>query len=329
MAAEVLDVLLIRAHDDGPEFDREETNEVGHLMNNRVSLSSDGTISLGWSAQLPTHKEILHCCLPAWNWQGESGFHPTLQFSTHHALINSKPANPDDYNWDRDQRIREYVALSRIVHPSATSFDYCARLTKNDEAGWNIIPSSTSQSAYTSSKRTFLRLDEWRQTAILVEKWQGVKSLAARIVKALWWREKTAQEYFPRTRWPSLVTAIESLIKIWGQRRFGSTENFVRGMLLFAQELRVNYTEQDARLSYDIRSRQTHGGEWPMHSIRKYNEKNGQPVQEENLNTTVIDLYDRTEALLDGALKKSIEDDQFRSIFLDDAILTDRLDRAK
>lgn len=336
MPKKVIDVLLIRAHDEGRRDDAEEAREVVDLMRRTVPLSSDGHILVGWDRQLPPHKDILDCCLSSWKWSGKTGFHPTRQFGTNFALINQRPAKPDEYNWDPDQRLGELVALSRIVHSSATSFDYCARLTRTGDSEWDIIPAGGESSAYTNNPRSFLRLGEWQATARLVEKWRTQKLVPrvakGRVANALWWRERAAREYYSEARWPFLVTAIESLVKIWGKRpRFGSTDNFVRGMRMLAKSLRRPYTQREAKKAYEIRSTHTHGGRWPVNFVALYRIKSRRPQTLLNDRRRVElqgRLYDKTEAILDAALRKAIEDDGFGKLFLDNDLLANHLKTA-
>lgn len=332
MCKRVVDVLLIKAHDSGREDDQAEVDDVVRLMKNRIALTSDGHVSVGWDETLPSREDILDCCLPAVKWQGRSGVQPTRQFSTNYALLNDAPAKPKALNWDPDGRLAEFVALSRIVHPSAIDFEYCARLIPKGGVEWDIIPADDLPAAYTSNQRTFLLSDEWRTTAELVKRWRASGSFHNkpnhRISKALWWREKTAQEYYLDARWPFLSTAIEALVKLWGtQSKFGSKDNFVRGMRLLSEELKIEYSTQDAKLAYDIRSSFSHGQGWPRHSINSYRIRNGEPELSDDRECPkeTMPLYDKTEAVLDRALKKAILDDEFRRIFLDDALLSGRL----
>ncbi len=333
MCKQVIDVLLVNADVLGREKGKEERDDVWHLMKNRIALADDGHISVGWDETLPLQEDILDCCLPAVRWQGKPGLHPTRQFSTHYALLNDAPAKPEEWNWDPDQRLREFVVLSRIVHPSAIGFEYCARLIKKSSSEWDIIPADGLPAAYPTNPRTFLLSNEWQTTANLVERWRESGAFHNesnhRIYNALWWREKTAEECYLQARWLFLIIAIEALIKLWnGPNRLGSTKNFVYGMQLLSSELGVEYSVEDARLAYSIRSSFSHGQDWPLHSINSYRTKNGKHelVEDRECPMETTPLYDRTETVLDWALKKAIEDDEFQHLFVDDALLSEHLD---
>jgi len=347
MEKRVVDVLLIRAHDEGRASDDIETEDVLTLMENRVQLSQEGcAISVGWDAALPSLDEIVDCCLPSWRWNGQKNVQPTRQFGVHCGLINEQPARPADFNWDPDYRLTEFVAISRIVHPSAVSFEYCARLRLNANGQWDIIPTGGLPNAYVRDKcRTFLLIEEWRRTAELVAKWRWRKQNSPnhRLTNALFWREKSAQEYYMHVRWPTLVTAIESLVKLWDQTgttaiqpskkqpSYGSTENFVRGVRFLAKEVGIAYTKEEARLAYEIRGSHAHGREWPIHRIRSYLVKNGQPAVVANTQDWVEaaeELYEKTQSVFDRATQKAIQDDSLFAVFNDDTLLASHLARA-
>lgn len=336
MAMKVIDVLLIQAHDDERDSDQEETREVLSLMSERVALTSDNSISVGWDSAFPDRSEIVDCCMPSWNWSGKRGFHPVRQFATHFALINEGPAKPDEYNWDPDQRLQEFVALSRVVHPSSIGFSYCARLKATGGSGWNIIPASNPSYAYTNNPRTFLRLSELRVAATLAEKWrmqkQRFEMANGRIANALWWREKAAQEYYLEARWPLLITAIECLIKLWRKKpRMGSTKNFVHGMRMLAKRVGKPYSQREAKKAYAIRSTFAHGGRWPVNFPKLATIRKRGPETVQNDHRRVErqwQLYEKTEAVLDGAIRLAIENDQFGGIFQNRARLASQVDSA-
>lgn len=336
MSKRLVDVLLINADDGGRTAIADETREDVDLKRRLVPLTSDGHILVGWDSRLPSRKEILDCCLPSWNWSGRPGFHPTRHFATHFALINEFPAKPDEYNWDADQRLREFVALSRLIHLSATSFDYCARLIQRSESRWDIIPANNPSSAYTGNPRSFLRLSEWKATATLVEKWRVLRVrpriAKGRVATAIWWREKAAQEFYAEVRWQHLVTSIESLIKIWGKHsKLRSTDNFVRGMRMLAKAIKRPFTQREARKAYETRSTHTHGGRWPVNFPRLNSVRRRRPTMFQNdqrrLKLQEL-LYNKVEGILDGAIRKAIEDDAFGGVFLNNGLLLSELQHA-
>ena len=67
---------------------------------------------------------VFESCDPPGHWLRK----PARQFGQLYAFVRDFADQGDMYNWDPDSRLRECVALSRLVHPTSISFRYAARM---------------------------------------------------------------------------------------------------------------------------------------------------------------------------------------------------------
>lgn len=271
-------------------------DELPWFQKNKIWLTSD--IWLGYPVGTP---EMMRQC--------ERRGLPSPPNGAFYVLVNESPAKPTLFDWDPDERLAEIIVFSRIVHPTAFGYDYCARVWLSDDGRpRNILPPRTAGArAYTvNGDRPWLTRDEWSQVGRLVEQWRtSDANKCKRFRSAIWYREKIAQEYYLDVRWCLLVTAIECLIGVgFGKTRVGRGKQFRHGCVELASTCESVLSETEAHEAWHRRSSLVHGQGWPTGALR-----NDKPED---------DLYERLEGILDAAIRKGISDPAFRAHFSSD-----------
>jgi hypothetical protein len=128
----------------------------------------------------------------------------------------------------------------------------------------------------------------------------------ARVPTALWFAEYVAQEAYGEVRWVNAVTALEALLATSDERIV--TQFKVRFTAL-AQALGHTWVSRSQAVKiYEIRSAIVHGG----------HRRDGPRGRETN------ELRLQVEEILRTALRKAIEDDEFRSSFATDEAVAAR-----
>ena len=228
-------------------------------------------------------------------------FDPVPQFGQLYAFWNENPGEPSKYIWDPDENLASAVALSRLVHPTSTGFEYSARIMFNSDSKIKqIIPGPVSgflAHAYVAPPVTRNWLTDNDVSALhnlLVDYHAISPNRSRRIGRALWNHEYAAASQYLDVRWTTIATALESLVHT---DRHSSTKQFVHRVTALANRVGINFTQDDARNAYDLRSTLAHGQE---------------VVPCEDATT---DLYRRMESILRSAIRTAIHDATFRAIF--------------
>ena len=160
-------------------------------------------------------ERVMGACEPA----GEN-FRPVRQFGQLYTFVRRNP--PTDA-WDRDMRLQQCVAISRLVKPTSVGFEYSARL-EFDHRGeaLSIAPSAATgfgAQAWIASENQ----DDWfEKTDIdsLKNLWGEINFplVPERIGRAFWYHEYAARTEFAAIRWVLVCTGIESLINTGADR---------------------------------------------------------------------------------------------------------------
>ena len=257
-------------------------------------------------------------------------------FGTCYVLVCTNPSQPDEFNWDPDQRILRCVVFSRLVHPTAIGFKYAARLRFDEDGEISTVEPSPWHAAYTVSdvdklqQRHWLEEGEWTNVSKLLSRWpiSAAKSLP-RINRALRYFEKTARERDLVDRYELLVRTAEIL---WGEpfeedkiadkdktnakgkrsrkSNQGRGARFKSGLSCLAYEFGIEVSKEQADRAWNFRSRVTHGVELP------------QPPAREAPNAIVspdafdmFEPYRKVEEVVRMTIRRAIEDDDFAARF--------------
>ena len=244
------------------------------------------------------------------------GYHLPTPPQAAYALWRRHPDSeaPPGPAFDADNKLTTCVLLSRLVHPTSIGFQYAARVRIWDGRDRQITAlrdRSINPNAFVIDERSnWLVPNDIAALSYLFDNFYR-HTRPNRINSALWYSEYAARTYYTDLRWPLIVTGLEALVKIYGERvsgtkggsrKVGSTECFVdRLSQLGWIDHRLALPVNDLTEIYDTRSVLTHG----------------QPLGA--LDERKRDLYTAAELLLRGIAFRAIVDTTFRGIFASDA----------
>lgn len=235
---------------------------------------------------------------------------PWRQFAQLYAFVRELGEQAEIYRWDDDNRLSSVIALSRLVHPTSTGFQYAARVGFEADGIKRVYPArivGISKEAFLSQsrKRDWLTKTDANVLRDLVP--SLTKKLPKRVHNALWHHEYAIRTYYVDHRWTLVCTGLEALVHT---DRHGSTAQFKRRVPRLAVELGINISETEAETAYDARSRLAHGASF-------LGGPDG-PTPEQ------LNLYDRLEDTLRLAVLRGLRDDSFASVLQDDAQIRSR-----
>jgi hypothetical protein len=231
-----------------------------------------------------------------------------------YAFIRSpapEPA-PGEHDFDTDLRLRTAITLSRLVHPTSIGLTHAVRIRTKGEPreNWEIGPRVGEPAFVLDLNDNWLIPADIPLLAELIRAWNP-NTAPKRLKAAIWYFEMAARAYYVDLRWPLLVTALESLVKIKDERRangrpLGSTSAFV-GRLT-----RIGETDPSLCL--------------PADDLREIYEKRSDLVHAlglVDLHDATQSLYRKLETLTRAFLRKMILDPQFAAHFASDTALAD------
>lgn len=230
-------------------------------------------------------------------------FDPTPQFGPRYAFWNTRPAQPDGYNWDPDQSLATAVALSRLVRPTSIGFKYSARVTLGSANQIElIVPGPVcgllAHAYVVPDGHDWLSDQDASEVSCLFASFAEISSsLPKRVKRAFWNCEYAAALEWVDVRWTVIAAGLEALVHT---DRNGSTRQFVDRVATLAKRLSVDFTESDVERAYDVRSSGVHGRGF------------------ESLDDSTLAVYCKMETVLRSSIRRAIEDGAFRGIFLDE-----------
>lgn len=275
-----------------------------------------------------TAELVMNACTPRGHY-----FVPVRQFGQRYSFV--KEVSLDEleqrhFAWDTDGTLDDALTLSRLIRDNGYSTEYAARLIdyedgqrcivyvlhRKDKAIWRL-----------RRDREWLDAAEGRELAgLLAAYWECREELPPRVRRAMW-----RMAYVPRIRWadivvPILVSGLEALLKI-GRRDL--TEQFKKRAPALAADLGVDGLSEDlAERLYDGRSDWVHGSHvqlfaGPSAGAETPGEEEPEGPQssdERSAFTEVALLQD----VLRGAVRRAIEDSEFRQVFVADESIAER-----
>lgn len=275
---------------------------------------------------------VMNACTPRGHY-----FVPVRQFGQRYSFIKEVPLEELEehhFAWDTDGTLDDALTLSRLIRDNGYSTEYAARLLdyedgqrcivyvlhREDKAIWRL-----------RRDREWLDASEGRElAALLAAYWECREQLPPRVRRAMW-----RMAYAPRIRWadmvlPVLIGGLEALLKI---SRYGLTEQFKKRAPALAADIRVDgFSEDLAERLYDGRSDWVHGShvqlfagpspsaETPAEEEPAEEPEGPQGSDEQSAVAEVALLQD----VLRGAVRRAIEDDEFRRVFVADETIADR-----
>lgn len=241
-------------------------------------------------------------------------FKPIRQYGAPYGFVRvSAPyTQQEGLQFDHDGRLLSCVALSRLVHPTSLGFQYSARIRQWKNGHRQIVPHTPHDvNAYafvTDIDRNWLIPDDAPVLSQLFTAYFSSKP-PQRVLAALWNHETVARNHYIDVRWPLLVTGLEALVHLAGERDLrnpvkyaGSTRVFVQRLVAIGKHQPALAVPEDVlRDIYDRRSTLAHGQSFGA------------------LDPATKILYRATEDLLRGILRIAILNSTFASTFASDA----------
>jgi len=237
---------------------------------------------------------------------------PVRQFAQLYSFIRELPDDSDLYRWDEDNELTAAIGLSRLIHPTFIGFAYAARVGYESDGVKQIFPAQIkgiSSDAFLSPnrKRDWLTDSEANRLHTLVSILR--QQLPKRVHNALWHHEYASRTYFLDQRWTLVCTGLEAFVHT---DRTRNTAQFTRRVPALASDIGVNISEAEAVEAYDLRSLLAHGVSFLSTGTSQ------------GPSTSQLNLYDRLEDALRMAVLRAMQDQPFRDIFSDDALIRAR-----
>jgi hypothetical protein len=271
---------------------------------------------------------VMNACTPRGHY-----FVPVRQFGQRYSFVKEVPLNELDerhYAWDTDGTLDDALTLSRLVRDNGYSTEYAARLLdyedgqrcvvyvlhREDKAIWRL-----------RRDREWLDAAEGRElAALLAAYWECREQLPPRVRRAMW-----RMAYAPRIRWadmviPILVGGIEALLKI-GRRDL--TQQFKKRAPALAADVGIDGLSEDlAERLYDGRSDWVHGSHvqlfaGPSTGAETPTEEEPEGPQSSDERSAFAEVA-LLQDVLRGAVRRAIEDAEFRQVFAVDEAIAER-----
>jgi hypothetical protein len=258
---------------------------------------------------------VMNACTP----RGHN-FAPIRQFGQRYSFVlDVDPAEYEEhpFRWDRDGVLYNAFTLSRLVRDHAYSLEYAARIVDFEDGTQTVIYTTIAPGRKAAYR---LRRDrEWLDPAegaelrdLLAAYWEAKLSPLTRVGKAIWRAEYATSIAWGDLSVPFLASGLECLLKT---ERYKATRQFVARVPALAAEVGVDGVDEDlAERIYDARSSWIHGAHVELFS-GKGQDSEGPATREQ---WEVFAEIARVQDVLRAAVRRSIEDREFREIFADD-----------
>jgi hypothetical protein len=304
MVERVIDYLLVTTD---PAVPGEELNGVS-------TAGSHGPIALTDQVRIDSiDEELAHRLMLACELRGER-WEPARQYGVAQAFVreidftDDRCGNP--YAWDEDQAIYVALALSRLIRPHATGCDYALRRIIDTDDRERLVSHDAEEARVAfridDRSRGWLDVGEAEQLRALLAVYDHA-AMPSRIKRAMWLCELMVRERYLEDALPLIVAGLEALLKVGSGRL---TDQFSQRTAALSAELSTGLDEARCEDAYDDRSGVVHGAQVdlsiPVHRTRWVSEVDG------------------LQQTLRAAIRKAIEEPQFRALFASDAAIEAR-----
>jgi hypothetical protein len=246
-------------------------------------------------------------------------FHPVRQFGQRYSFVREFPLDEFEkrhYAVDPDGVLSDALMLSRLVRDNGFSMQYAARVVDYEDGQQSVIylPGSEGKAVYRLRRdREWLDGPEAEELETLLAVYWGA-DLPERVRRAFWRVEYATWQRYADVALPMIVGGLEALAKI-GRRDL--TLQFKRRVSALAGEVGVEGVDEDfcGRL-YDGRSDWVHGSHVQLFDPA---ETDGTDPEQRQ----VIADIEKLQATLRRALRRAVEDPEFRAIFDSDEMIAE------
>jgi hypothetical protein len=240
----------------------------------------------------------------------------TRQFGQLYSFWREVPEAEYDGNlfaWDPAQAIAEAIALSRFLLDNAHSFEFAGRVIDRAEGRRRIAPLTghDGRIAYRSRKdRFWFTTDEAQTLRALLDHYRAVKDeLPDRVSRALWHADRSCYCRYINEAVTNIATGLEALLSTGEDEPI--TAQFTKRAKAVADELGIETSLTYWSWVYDARSKNVHGAESKLVAPVGWDETDDDPPPD------VVKIA-KAQDVLRAAIRKSIEDDDFRAEFASD-----------
>jgi hypothetical protein len=219
--------------------------------------------------------------------------------------------------WDPARAIGEAVVLSRLVLDNAHSYEFAGRVIDRTDGYRKIAPLTgyDGRVAYRARKARFWFTDaEATELRTLLELYRAVKDvLPDRVKRALWQAELSAQSRYLTEAVTHIATGLEALLNAGEEEPIAA--QFVKRSRQLADELEIEGTSNTYwSWIYGARSHVVHGAESKLLAPTGWAESDEEPPPD------VVKIA-KAQDVLRAAIRRAIEDDDYRGVFeTEDAI---------
>jgi len=244
---EALDLLLV------PGFDRQTMQQTPAP---EVELGHDITIT---RLEQTEADRVMNACTP----RGHN-FYPYRQFGQGYTLsceIDPDSLGSHHYAWDPANKLRDVLAMTRLIVDAAYSTEYAARIIDHSDGHQQIVwvPEAAGKYVYRASNdRDWLTYQEARELKdLLAARWGLESQLGLRLNRAMWNLEFAATLAWLDVIVPVYVITMESFASATTR---GVRRQFVKRAPQIAQRAGCSDLDESICESlYGARSRWAHG----------------------------------------------------------------------
>jgi hypothetical protein len=240
-------------------------------------------------------------------------FEPVRQFGQLYSFWREVPLDEyevDPYGWDPEQSLGAAVALSRFVLDNAHSFEFAGRVSDRDDEYRQITCTLRYEmrTAYrTRNARFWLTEAEAHELRHLLDQYREVEDgLPPRVRRAMWHADRSSYCPYLAESVGHIVTGLEALLNAGTDEPI--TSQFVKRSPQLANELGYETSKSYWNWVYEARSRAVHGAGDRLVVPAGWAETAGDTPKDVARVATAQDV-------LRSAIRRAIEDEQFRTIF--------------
>jgi hypothetical protein len=266
---------------------------------------------------------VMNACTPRGHY-----FAPIPQFGQRYSFIRNVDLDEwrgHPFRWDEEGVISDALMLSRLIRDNGQSTMFAARIADFADGEQTVAYTLPTQgkSVYRLRRdRDWLDESEGAELrSLLAAFWAiGERALPARVRRAIFRTEYASWLPWADLALPILIGGLESLLKT---DRHPSTRQFTTRVPALAAELGFDGINADfCEEMYDARSEWVHGAHVRLFSTGLDAEQSAEQgaaegPEDAEQRDAIADIA-RVQDVLRGAVRRCIEDEDFRAIFADD-----------
>jgi hypothetical protein len=240
-------------------------------------------------------------------------FQPVRQFGQLYSFWREVPLSEHEeqgYAWDPTHVIVEAIALSRFVLDNGHGFEFAGRVIDRSDRHRKIACtlSYDMRSAYRVRKdRFWLTREEAEDLRGLLDQYRAVRdTLPDRVKRGIWHADRAYYCPYINEAVTNIVTGLEALVNTGDDEPI--TSQFVKRSQALAAELDRETSRSYWTWVYDARSRAVHGAEAHLVVPAGWDETEDDPPRD-------VARVARAQDVLRLALRKAVEDEEFRAVF--------------